>query len=148
LWRALVETRRRPGVVSLVPGNENAKEEVVMSKMTTRFATLRPAIATAMVGLAFAAALGAASAARADDEVYRTYEWRNGRQVLVERHYVTPPTYYSAPPPSVIYEPPPPRIIVPPPAITYEPAPPPPVIYQAPPPVTYVPPPPVTVITR
>jgi hypothetical protein len=126
-----------------------------MSKMTKRFATLRPAIATAMVGLAFAAALGAASAARADDEVWRTYEWRNGRQVLVERHYVTPPTYYSAPPPSVIYEPPPPQVIVPPP-VTYAPAPPPPVIYQAPPPVTYVqpppvtyvPPPPVTVISR
>jgi hypothetical protein len=122
-------------------------------KMTPRLATLRPAIATAMVGLAFAAALGAAGAARADDEVYRTYEWRNGRQVMVERHYVTPPTYYGGPP-SVVYQAPPPTYVPPPPPVIYQAPPPvtyvqpPPVTYVQPPPVTYIPPPPVTVISQ
>ena len=123
-----------------------------MSKMTPRLATLRPAVARAMVVLGLAAAIGGVSAARAD-EVWRTYEWRNGRQVLVERHYQTPPppVVYQAPPP-VIYEPaPPPRVIyqapVVPPPITYV-EPPPVTYYVTPPPVTYVPPPPVTVFTR
>src|SRR5262249_49331271 len=85
-----------------------------------------------------------ATTARAD-EVWRTYEWRNGRQVLVERHYVTPPPAVVYEQPRVIYEPPPPPpVIYQAPPVTY--APPPPVTYVTPPPVTYVqpPPPPVT----
>jgi hypothetical protein len=123
-----------------------------MSKMTSRLATLRPAVARAMVALGLAAAIGGASAARAD-EVWRTYEWRSGRQVLVERHYqTTPPAVVYERPPAVIYEPaPPPRVIyeapAAPPPVTYVQ---PPVTYVTPPPppVTYVPPPPVTVFTR
>src|SRR5215470_13745102 len=81
------ETCRRPGV-PLKPRRRG--KEVAMRQMTQRLATLRPAIASAMVALGLAAAIGGATTARAD-EVWRTYEWRNGRQVLVERHYVTPP---------------------------------------------------------
>jgi hypothetical protein len=115
-----------------------------MSNMITRFATLRPAVAGAMVALGLAAAIGGATAARAD-EVWRTYEWWNGRQVLVERYYVTPRTY-AAPPP-VVYEAPPPRVIYEtPPRVIYE-APPVTYVQPPPPPVTYIPPPPVTVIT-
>ena len=112
-----------------------------MSKLTPRLATLRPAVARAMVALGLAAAIGGASAASAD-EVWRTYEGRNGRQVLVERYYQTPApvTYEPAPPPPVIYQAP-----TPPPPVTYVQ---PPVTYVPPPPVTYMPPPPVTVITR
>ena len=42
-----------------------------MSKLTPRLATLRPAVARAMVALGLAAAIGGASAASAD-EVWRT----------------------------------------------------------------------------
>jgi hypothetical protein len=112
-------------------------KEEAMSKLTPRLATLRPAVARAMVALGLAAAIGGAARA---DEVWRTYEWRNGRQVLVERYYQTPPPviYEPAPPPPVIYQ-------APAPPVTYVQ---PPVTYVPPPPVTYMPPPPVTVITR
>jgi hypothetical protein len=119
-----------------------------MSEMTNRlaprWATLRLAI---VVALGLAATIGAATAARAE-EVWRSYEWHNGRQVLVERHYPTPPPVVYEAPPAVVYDPPPVTYVPPPPRVVYQTPPVTTYVQPAPPPVTYIPPPPVTVITR